>query len=381
MAPLKTLLCTYPIERKYNDLFAQLRATFETVHFYPGEDGSGTETEYGPIELPPPEVYASCDAILAFVMPTNLTNISQTPRLKLWGIVGSGTRMVTDTDFYRSIPEGHPLRFFNLAGCHSISISEHVIMTTLMHFHRMSRCIEASRQQHWAGPMELGGPSGSLFIRELRSLTVGILAYGGISREIARLFSAFGSKVIVCTRAGKPQQHTGFRIEGTGDPDGSIPSKYYGMDKESVKEFLVQCDVVVSMLPSSQATYQFIGREELTVMKDNALFVNCGRGDTVDTAALIDALSSKEAATGKSGTFQIGGASLDVTDPEPLPDGHVLFSMDNVIVTPHCSYASESMYDRVMKLLMENKVLVEKGAPVLNEQGDGKREAAAARAT
>jgi phosphoglycerate dehydrogenase-like enzyme len=72
----------------------------------------------------------------------------------------------------------------------------------------------------------------------MRDLTVGIIAYGAISREIARLAQAFGAKVIVCTRAGKPQAHTGFRVEGTGDVDGSIPTKYYTMEKESVREFL-----------------------------------------------------------------------------------------------------------------------------------------------
>jgi hypothetical protein len=105
----------------------------------------------------------------------------------------------------------------------------------------------------------------SLFLlHRIRSLTFGILAYGGISREIARLAKSFGANVIVCTRAGKPQDHTGFRIDGTGDPDGSIPSKYYNMEKESVREFLGECDVVVSSgfssfaSPSSSTTLTFI---------------------------------------------------------------------------------------------------------------------------
>jgi hypothetical protein len=99
--------------------------------------------------------------------------------------------------------------------------------------------------------------------------------------------------VIVCTRSGKPRAHAGFRIEGTGDVDGSIPTKYYTIEKESVREFLGECDVVVSsafflfhssasssfslkstlpspyltVLPSSKTTHQFIGREELIAMK------------------------------------------------------------------------------------------------------------------
>ncbi|KAI5476091.1 2-hydroxyacid dehydrogenase [Pseudohyphozyma bogoriensis] len=380
-ATLDCILVTYPIEQLHQDTFERLHATFKKVHFYPGEDGSGTYTEYGEPKLPPPEVYAEADAILAFVMPTNLTHISQTPRLKLWQVFGSGTNMVTQTEFWRSIPSEHPLVLSNIAGTHAVTIGEHVLMTSvrapaafleatpahtfltqLMHFHKMWRCIEASRRGHWAGPTELDG----LFIKEIRGLTVGIITYGNIAREISRLFNALGAKVIVCTRDGKAKPVTGFQVEGTGDPDASIPEQWFTTKKEDLHKFLGVSDIVVDMMPSSPATNKFIGRAELEAMKDTALFVNCGRGDTVDTEALVEALSSKAPATGAPGTFAIGGASLDVTDPEPLPEGHVLFTMDNVIVTPHCSWASENIYQRVMDLLVENKSLVEQGKEALN---------------
>ncbi|GAA5909130.1 hypothetical protein JCM6882_001198 [Rhodosporidiobolus microsporus] len=360
-APLDCLLVTYPIESIHSDILEQMRALFKTVHFYPGEDGSGTETEYK-VVLPPPEVYAAADAIFAFVVPENLTHISQMPRLKLWQVMGSGTKPITDSAFYQSIPPEHPLVLSNIAGVHAVTIAEHVLMTSLMHFHRMDRCIEASRQGHWAGPTELGG----LFIREMRSLTVGIITYGHIAREIGRLAAAFGSRVIVCTREGKPKTLGGYHIEGTGDVDSVIPSKYYTTDKKSLHDFLAESDIVVNMMPSSAATYQFIGREELKAMKDNALLVNCGRGETVDTEALIAACSAKDERTGATGALVVGGASLDVTDPEPLPDGHILYSLPNVIITPHCSWASENIYRRVVELLKGNKKLVEEGKPAMN---------------
>lgn len=84
------------------------------------------------------------------------------------------------------------------------------------------------------------------FARRLRNATVGILTYGNISREIARLASSFGANVIVCTRDGKPRPQTGFRIEGTGDVEGSLPSKYFTTQRASLHEFLAASDVVVS---------------------------------------------------------------------------------------------------------------------------------------
>lgn len=122
--------------------------------------------------------------------------------------------------------------------------------------------------------------------------------------------------------------------------------------------------------------------------QDNALLVNAGRGETVDTLSLISALQSKTTPTGLSGSLQIGGACLEcvpplafstaarsralgllfnsVTDPEPLPDGHVLFSMENVIITPHCSWASDKIYDRIVEVLLINKERMGGGRGVIN---------------
>lgn len=143
---LQTLLCTYPIESHFADFFAHLRAIFGTVIFVPGEDGSGTETEYDlkhGVQLPTDEDYARADVILAFIVPPNLHSISQgpfslfpglfsmlisssaVPKLKLWQVVGSGTAPITNSEFYKSIPPSSPLVFSNLAGVHSVSIAEH----------------------------------------------------------------------------------------------------------------------------------------------------------------------------------------------------------------------------------------------------------------
>lgn len=75
-------------------------------------------------------------------------------------------------------------------------------------------------------------------------MTLGIIAYGHIAREIARLASAFGARIIACTRDGKPRGIGGFHLDGTGDTEGIIPEKYFTTEKKSLHEFLGECDVV-----------------------------------------------------------------------------------------------------------------------------------------
>lgn len=102
---------------------------------------------------------------------------------------------------------------------------------------------------------------------------------------------------------------------GTGDPDGSIPLKYYSTsDPASLAAFFGACDIVISTLPSVPETVHFVGETELRAMKGDAIFVNIGRGDTVVQDKLVEALKAEVAEgeePGASGSLRIGGASLE----------------------------------------------------------------------
>lgn len=141
------------------------------------------------------------------------------------------------------------------------------------------------------------------------------LAYGHIGRETARLFAACGSTILAMNRDGKPSPETGYIIEGTGDPSGSIPERYYSSsDKKSRLEFFSDCDVVINTLPDSEATRGFVGRNELTAMRGDSIYVNIGRGTTTDQDALVKALkasASEGEAMDATGSLRIGGASLE----------------------------------------------------------------------
>lgn len=138
-----------------------------------------------------------------------------------------------------------------------------------------------------------------------------IVGTGSIGRGIAQLLTAVDIEV---TGAGSRAR--------SGDVDfGEV------IDSATLAEHVAGYDWVIDIAPLTEKTERLIGAEVFAAMDDSAVFINVGRGDTVDTDALVDALR----------TGQIAGAGLDVFDEEPLPAGHPLWTLDDVIITPHMS--------------------------------------------
>lgn len=203
-------------------------------------------------------------------------------------------------------------------------------------------------------------------------------SYGAVGRETARLASAFGASVHACNRAGRPSPYKGYVVPNTGDPLGVIPTRYFASSsRDSLHAFLASCDVVVNTLPSCAANCGLVGEEELRAMKGDALLINIGRGDTVDTFKLVEALLARPAEGEEldaRGSLRIGGAALEcvlslfsrlasslmtspfrsVTNPEPLPRHHALFKLENTIITPHSAGLSSRYFGRGVDLLVRN---------------------------
>jgi phosphoglycerate dehydrogenase-like enzyme len=119
---------------------------------------------------------------------------------------------------------------------------------------------------------------------------------------------------------------------------------------------LPEADVVAVCLPLTDETEGLFDRARLTAMKDDAYLVNIGRGRIVDTDALVATLEAGE----------LAGACLDVTDPEPLPEGHPLWGRADVVITPHCAAVAEITGERRRAILVENVRRFAHGEPLLN---------------
>lgn len=148
----------------------------------------------------------------------------------------------------------------------------------------------------------------------LYGANVVIVGAGGIAIELIRLLAPFRTSITVVRRSTKP-------LEGA---ERTVTSA-------ELRDVLPDADVVVLAAAKTDSTSGLIGTAELAAMKPSALLINVARGGLIDTNALIDALQSGE----------ISGAGLDVTDPEPLPDGHPLWSEPRALITPHSADTPE----------------------------------------
>lgn len=156
---------------------------------------------------------------------------------------------------------------------------------------------------------------------------VTVVGAGGLAIELLRLLEPFRSPVTVVRHQPEP-----------------LPGAARTVGTDRLAEALAGARAVVLMLALTPRTRKLIGRAELAAMERDAWLVNVARGAVVDTAALVDALRSG----------QIGGAALDVTDPEPLPDGHPLWDLPNCLITPHTADTEEMRRALLGRRIAEN---------------------------
>lgn len=180
-------------------------------------------------------------------------------------------------------------------GSYAPEVAEHALALALAGLRRLP---ERARARSW------GRPAGTSLI----GAKVVIVGAGGIARELLRLIAPFGVKATVVRHRLEP-------LAGALDTVGTA----------DLPAVLAGATVVWLALALTPATAGIIGAPELDRMDERAWLVNVARGRHVDTAALVEALTSGA----------IGGAALDVTDPEPLPDGHPLWDLPNCLITPH----------------------------------------------
>ena len=243
-----------------------------------------------------------------------------------------------------------------LSGTSASQVAEHAVMMCLALGHHMPELFASQQRQDWpADRWERFKPV------ELRGSTIGILGYGSIGRQVARLVREFGALTLATKRDAMHPEDTGYIPEGQGDPTGDFVHRLY--PGQALRSMLKDCDFVVITAPMTPETRGSFGAAELEAMKPGAYLVNIARGEIVDQLALVEALR----------THQIAGAALDVFVEEPLPADDPLWKLPNVIVTPHISGISAQYDERAIDLFSENLQRYLAGLPLYNrfnpEQG------------
>jgi phosphoglycerate dehydrogenase-like enzyme len=222
----------------------------------------------------------------------------------------------------------------NGRGTSAENIAEHVLALVLAMFRRLPEALTRQAEHVWAQD-ELSGP------RTIAGSRILIVGLGSIGAAAARRFHALGARVV------------GVRRNTGAAPVPGVASVH---PPESLHDLLPEADAVVIAAPQTGATHSLIGEAELARMKPGACLVNVSRGSLIDEAALDRALRSG----------RLGGAALDVLRDEPLPAGHAMWDVPNLLITPHIAGFRRDHWEAVIELFADNRRRFAAGEPLLN---------------
>ena len=219
----------------------------------------------------------------------------------------------------------------NASGAYGLAVSEHMIAFTFALIRRLNQYARRQQEHTWS-------PMGDII--SVEGARVLVLGLGDIGGRYAKKMKALGAYVIGLRR--------------TNAPKPEYADEVYTIDR--LDEVLPKADIVAMALPGGDATDHIMDERRLRLMKRGAYLVNCGRGSAVDPEGLRNVLSEGH----------IGGAAIDVTEPEPLPSDDPLWDDERVIITPHVSgqfYLRET-YELVVRICGENLYRYVRGLPL-----------------
>lgn len=208
----------------------------------------------------------------------------------------------------------------NARGVYSAALGEFALAAMLYFAKDLPRLRRAQAAGRWE-PFE---------VEMLAGRTVGIVGYGDIGRAVAQRARAFGARVLGLRR--EPGRSAGDALLDEALPPGRLPS------------LLGRVDYAVVALPLTAETRGLLGEEELAALPERAVLINVGRGAVLDEAALARRLAQG----------RLRGAALDVFEREPLPPGHPLWALDNVLLSPHCADQVAGWRAASMALFLDN---------------------------
>ena len=219
----------------------------------------------------------------------------------------------------------------NAAGIHAPGIAEQSIGSMLVFARRLHEAWRRKENAEWRHFQS----------REFADSTVTIVGLGAIGHAVT-------------------QRLAGFEVETIGirytPSKGGPTDEVYGFESESIHHALSRSDYVVVACPLTELTRGLLGDAAFATMPPDAVVVNAARGGIVDTEALVDALRSN----------RIRGAALDVTDPEPLPAEHPLWTLENCLITPHTGGHTPKHWDRLADIVAENVDRLDAGTELIN---------------
>ncbi len=289
-----------------------------------------------PDTIPPPasalrSALAHADAILSMLTDKiDERMIAGAPRLRVISNLAVGVDNIDlDAATRAGIAVGHTPGVLTEA---TADLAFGLLMAAARRIAEADRHVRAGKWRTW-GPMTMLG-------RDVHASTLGLIGFGAIGNAMARRATGFGMRVLYLKHSSSKR-----------NPPGNDAPRVAGAVGVSLPRLLAQSDYVSIHVPLTSKTRRMIGAREFALMKPGAILINTARGSVVDQAAMVAAL--------KSG--HLGGAGLDVTDPEPIASDDPLLRLDNVVITPHIGSASIAARARMAAMAVDNILAVFSG--------------------
>ncbi len=297
---------------------AELRTQFPDIAFIvPGEDEAETEVSQfsGVRREPTTEELAIVDGMIGWRVTPEM--LERSPRLQWIQAGGAGVNSYDLADIAR-----RGIVLTNSSGVAAPNIAEHIMGMMLALARRIPALVQSQAAHAWRDHVT------HREVSELLGGTLLIVGVGDIGQELAKRAAAFGMEVFgVRRRAGS-----------------ELPGFARVVGRDALPQLVASADHIVVTLPETTDTRGMFDAELIARMKPGSMLYNVGRGPVIDTQALIAALESGH----------LGGAGLDVTDPEPLPSDSQLWAMDHVLITSHTSGSTPRYWQRLLPLVTDN---------------------------
>ena len=306
------------------EVLTRFRAGFPEIRFVvPGEDEGADDRGMIVASDPAAVDVREADGLIGWRLEPGM--LASAPRLRWLHASGAG---VERYDLAEIAARG--VMMTNSSGVSAPNMAEHVLGMMIALTRRFPTLIRSQSERRWRDT------DTHREVQELLGQTVLIVGVGDIGQEVARRVAAFGMRVHgVRRRSGLPSPHGFDTVFAIGD----------------LAESLAEADHVVVTLPHTPQSRGLFDAAVFAAMKTGAMVYNVGRGPVIDTEALIAALESGH----------LGGAGLDVTDPEPLPADSPLWAMENVLITAHTSGGTPRYWDRQESLIADTIRHIQRG--------------------
>ncbi len=273
-----------------------------------------------------------------------IPDLEDMPNLRWIQLHNAGVHRVVDHPALRS-----SVHVTTLSGVSAATMAEYALMMMLSlgrHIHLM---IDDKDAKRWSEDrIERFMPI------ELRGSTVGIVGYGSVGRELARVCHSFGAKIVATKRDLKVLEDEGYSLDGLGDPKAELVERLY--PPQAVASMASLCDFLAICVPLTSETRGMVGEKVFKMMKPRSFLIDLSSGGVVDHGALVEAINEG----------RIAGVALDVYPVEPLPESSPLWEMPNVLLSPHVAGSSLQYYELAVDCFVENMKRYLSDQPLLN---------------